>query len=63
MRSLLNTEVRREREGAEGMRIQNGLPVRSSKLTKFCAARGQGFEIRFLSSVSVKDAESGGKGC
>jgi hypothetical protein len=60
MRSLLNTEIRREREEAEGMRIQNGLPVRSSKLT---TARGQGFEIRFLSSVSVKDAESGGKGC
>jgi hypothetical protein len=63
MRSLLNTEVRREREEAEGMRIQNGLPVRSSKLTKLYAARGQGCEIRFLSSVSVKDVESGGKGC
>ena len=38
MRSLLDTEIKRQREGRD-LRIQNGLPDQSSKLVKVWSSR------------------------
>ena len=68
MDSFLDSETPRERErggerrrGAEGQRIQNGLPRKRFKVRQKLRD-GQGFRIRPLFRAGAKGAESGVKG-